>query len=133
MKDLRLTDQKQYIYNAKLFKITFPEFWIQAYKNKNNFFDYVFKEAKQFIDKGISSANYLKDDLCKILWERHCEFCFKKITILSNKECYCTVDCFNWICADCYEDFKDQFNWQVNEVQDIPDEGVTSLEVKINE
>jgi len=43
----------------------------------------------------------------------HCEFCFKKfgkaIDMLHNG--YCTLDEYRWICEDCYEDFKEMFQW----------------------
>lgn len=45
----------------------------------------------------------------------HCEFCSEKISYLPNctSEGYCTVDtdfCY-WICHECYEDFKEVFQW----------------------
>jgi len=49
----------------------------------------------------------------------HCEFCGAKFMnqaapgILT--EGYCTEDCYRWICADCFEDFKDQFGWLIND------------------
>ena len=28
---------------------------------------------------------------------------------------YCTIDKYRWICEQCFQDFKDQFEWQVDE------------------
>ncbi len=49
-------------------------------------------------------------------WQHeHCEFCMDKIGI--NKDDlhsgYCTIDRYHWICCGCYEDFKDEFKWNV--------------------
>lgn len=48
-------------------------------------------------------------------WEHeHCEFCWEKIS--ENKsdfnEAYCTLDEQICICEDCYNDFKEMFNWR---------------------
>ena len=45
-------------------------------------------------------------------WEHdHCSFCFEKIDC-STKDAYCTEDQYHWICKECYEDFKDMFQWK---------------------
>lgn len=38
MSDWRLNGQEEYLSNKTLYKITFPEFWEIAYKDKNVFF-----------------------------------------------------------------------------------------------
>ncbi|WP_195282745.1 hypothetical protein [Harryflintia acetispora] len=49
----------------------------------------------------------------------HCDFCFAKIVEDSDKdngefsEGYCTLDGNTWICENCYNDFKNEFNWKV--------------------
>lgn len=45
----------------------------------------------------------------------HCEFCWATFGInkLDNEEAYCTEDEYRWICSQCYNDFKDYFNWKV--------------------
>lgn len=45
----------------------------------------------------------------------HCEFCLEKISIFSDciHEAYCTEDEYHWICDDCYNDFKDIFDWKI--------------------
>ncbi len=115
----------------KILKIDFPLFWTNAYKNKNRFYKYVFTETKQYVEKINLSKEYLKNDNCKKLWERHCEFCFEKITIELTRECYCTEDCFTWICQKCFNEHKDKYNWRVVEVQDIPKSGIINMDVKV--
>jgi hypothetical protein len=49
-------------------------------------------------------------------WEHeHCCFCNQKISQCEgdNHSGYCTNDKkqTHWICEECYEDFKDEFNW----------------------
>jgi hypothetical protein len=49
----------------------------------------------------------------RIGWEHdHCEFCFKLIDT-SSKIAYCTTDQYYWICEECYNDFKDLFQWNI--------------------
>jgi len=45
----------------------------------------------------------------------HCEFCFAKFSSDSEDlhEGYCTLDKYRWICEDCYNDFKEMFQWKV--------------------
>ena len=47
----------------------------------------------------------------------HCEFCWDEFSELDGRlhEGYCTLDGYRWICGACYEDFKEQFEWQVIE------------------
>ena len=42
----------------------------------------------------------------------HCCFCCEKIN-QDNPVAYCTTDFQDWICLQCYEDFKEQFQWQI--------------------
>ena len=51
-------------------------------------------------------------------WEHeHCVFCTAKISSYKGDihQGYCTADEKrpHWICKDCFEDFKDMFNWVV--------------------
>jgi hypothetical protein len=47
----------------------------------------------------------------------HCEFCQAKFMISGANgalsEGYCTPDRHRWICGGCFDDFREQFNWQV--------------------
>lgn len=46
-------------------------------------------------------------------WEHdHCAFCSERID-KDTEEAYCTEDKYFWICSECYEDFKDMFEWKV--------------------
>jgi len=52
-------------------------------------------------------------------WDHdHCEFCFGKFMEKKGKdilnEGYVTQDGKRWICRDCFEDFKESFEWKVN-------------------
>jgi len=77
--DWRLTNQEEYLYQAKLKKVTF-----QKSKHSDH---------------------------------EHCEFCMEKFgenegTLRSG---YCTLDNYRWICEKCFHDFKDLFEWQIND------------------
>ena len=61
-------------------------------------------------------------DLKKARWQipiqhKHCEFCFDKFSLVPEdlKNGYCTLDEHWWICEDCFQDFKDIFQWRVVE------------------
>ena len=52
-------------------------------------------------------------------WEHeHCCFCFAKIGAYNGDlyTGYCTTDYkkSNWICLDCFNDFKDEFKWRIH-------------------
>ena len=44
-------------------------------------------------------------------WDHdHCEFCWETIWEPTGMA-YCTTDYYHWICEECYNDFKDAFEW----------------------
>ena len=47
----------------------------------------------------------------------HCEFCWATLTEPGQPgdlhEGYATPDKYRWICADCFDDFHDEFRWTV--------------------
>jgi len=46
-------------------------------------------------------------------WDHdHCEFCGDKIDYLTGLA-YCTTDQYHWICEECFNDFKEMFQWKV--------------------
>jgi len=48
-------------------------------------------------------------------WDHdHCEFCMKKLDRPEQKA-YSTPDYYRWICEECFEDFKEMFEWNVVE------------------
>lgn len=51
-------------------------------------------------------------------WDHdHCEFCSAKFMEASNKdvlnEGYVTEDTQRWICKECFEDFRDEYQWLI--------------------
>jgi hypothetical protein len=44
----------------------------------------------------------------------HCEFCFEKFSDSDSdlQEGYCSEDEYYWICPQCYNDFKELFQWK---------------------
>lgn len=62
----------------------------------------------------IQPINYAKQLKQPALWHEHCEFCMEKIDMHNEHECYCTDDKYRFICEECYEDFKENFNWSVD-------------------
>jgi len=45
----------------------------------------------------------------------HCEFCLRKFTVGGDGliEGYTTEESNRWICKECFNDFKSEFNWMV--------------------
>lgn len=43
----------------------------------------------------------------------HCAFCWEEISEFpyTQNAGYCTLDERHWICATCFHDFKDMFEW----------------------
>jgi hypothetical protein len=53
-------------------------------------------------------------------WDHdHCSFCWAKFMVEDYPdvldEGYCTQDEYHWICDQCFKDFKERFNWAVEE------------------
>ena len=42
----------------------------------------------------------------------HCSFC-REIIDTSTKDAYCTLDEYHWICQNCFEDFREMFQWEL--------------------
>ena len=70
-----------------------------------------------------NQMNYLyKAGLIKSIFKKssnndheHCEFCWSKFGEEDNTlhVGYCTIDKRVWICKQCYNDFKEQFDWHL--------------------
>lgn len=45
----------------------------------------------------------------------HCAFCWEKIGVDGIREGYCTDDGWHWVCPQCFQDFKDQFQWVLDD------------------
>ena len=104
----------------ELLKVIFPEFWQNAYKTKNNFFQQVLGEAKYIVELGAADKQWLKDnpdwlttDKCQYFWQAHCNFCNKSIVTHMNEEVYLSKDNRDWVCTTCFNDFKEYFKWSV--------------------
>ncbi len=43
----------------------------------------------------------------------HCEFCWAKFSEYAGdlREGYATTDEYRWICPECFQDYKDRFQW----------------------
>ena len=53
-------------------------------------------------------------------WDHdHCEFCGAKFSLKVDgiKSGYSTFDSYHWICEQCFNDFRDEFNWKVEELK----------------
>ena len=51
-------------------------------------------------------------------WDHdHCAFCWAKFSAAPDDEHegYCTLDEYHWICATCFEDFREMFAWRLSE------------------
>lgn len=49
-------------------------------------------------------------------WEHdHCEFCGSRFSLMDGdlNAGYSTIDGYHWICTQCYNDFKEEFEWRV--------------------
>ena len=47
-------------------------------------------------------------------WDHdHCEFCWVKFSLYDGdlKKGYSTEDGYYWICEECFNDFRGEFNW----------------------
>ena len=56
---------------------------------------------------------YCKYEIYNEHWDHdHCSFCWEKF--VEGIHGYCTLDKYHWICQDCYNDFKEKFNWDLS-------------------
>jgi hypothetical protein len=113
--------------NINLLKIVFPEFWHNAYRNKNNFYKHVFLEAEQHIEKGVCGKEWIEKGCFQKLWQRHCDFCMKSIETDLQEECYCSKDAELWVCAHCYKDYMEHFGWTAKQIDDIHAENIEKI------
>lgn len=114
--DWRLHPGDEQFYNSlKLKKIKFPEFWQHAYRTKNDFYKLVADEARDFSVRFSPGEELPQGERAGRFWHAHCQFCWEKFITDMDVECYCTPDFSHWICSDCYEDFKDKFNFKLTE------------------
>ena len=117
--DWRIKGQEEYLQNVVLYKVVFPEFWQQAYKHKNAFYQLVVQNAQKHVELFPETAAYLDGEQVRLFWHEHCDFCWEKAMTDTECEFYCTKDMRYWICKECYEDFKDKFNWTVKSTNQL--------------
>ena len=113
MNDWRLYNET-FFKGIKLHKIRFPEFWKDAYQNKNDFYDMIKNDAYDYVEKYHTGSEYLEGEKIRKFWHTHCEMCTDKITTDEQVECYCTEDYQVWVCKTCFSDFKEYFGWDDN-------------------
>lgn len=119
MSDWRLSGQAKYLSNVTLYKVSFPEFWEAAYREKNIFYQNLVRHARQFVTETNRGAEYLEGEKIQHFWHKHCEFCWEKA--LTDKACefYCTEDMKHWICAECFHNFQEKFSWQIKPAEEL--------------
>ena len=119
MTDWRLNGQEEYLSNKTLYKIVFPAFWKTAYKNKNLFYQNIERYAKKYVETTNRGHEYLEGEKIQHFWHDHCSFCLEKA--LTDKPCtfYCTEDMYYWICEECFQDFREKFNWTVKSAEEL--------------
>lgn len=119
MEDWRLNGQEDYLSNAILYKVQFPEFWQLAYETKNPFYQKIAAYANDYVKKTSKWADLLEGEKIQQFWHEHCEFCWEKAYTHKTCEFYCTEDLNYWICSECFEDFAVQFHWQVRPIEEL--------------
>ena len=119
MDDWRLRGQEGYLADKILYKVTFPEFWKTAYKDKNIFYQKILRYAKEHVEATNRGHESLEGEKIQGFWHEHCEFCWEKA--LADKSCvfYCTDDLYYWICEECFRDFREMFNWTEKSVDEL--------------
>lgn len=113
--DWRLTGNEDYLNGLKLKKIKFPDFWQQSFKEKNFFYKKVLEEAENYVKASNTGKEYLTEDKFQLFWHEHCTFCWEKFMTDLDIEGFCSDDYAIWICKNCFEDFKEKFNFTLTE------------------
>lgn len=95
---------------AKLKKIKFPEFWQAAFRDKNAFFQRVFRETENYFKEQRKGEALPEGEEIRIFWHEHCLFCWEKFMTDMDTECFCTEDYTLWICRDCFEKYREKLS-----------------------
>ena len=119
MEDWRLRGQEDYLSNATLYKVQFPEFWQLAYETENPFYQKIAAYAKEQVEKTGKWAELLIGEKVGQFWHEHCEFCWEKAYTHESGVFYCTEDMYYWICEACFLDFAEQFHWDVKPIEEL--------------
>ena len=119
MDDWRLNGQEEYLSNKTLYKIIFPDFWKTAYENRNVFFQKIEQYARKHIETTNRGHEFLEGEKIQHFWHEHCEFCWEKALTDKEYSFYCTEDMRYWVCEECFNDFKEKFNWEEKSVEEL--------------
>ena len=104
---------------ATFYKVTFPEFWKVAYREKNAFYQDIERDAKSHVENTNKGHEYLEGEKIQHFWHEHCDLCYEKAMTDISGIFYCTEDMKHWICEECFANFKEQFNWQEKSAEEL--------------
>lgn len=121
MSDWRLNGQENYLTNAVLYQVIFPDFWRKSYAEKNPFYQKIAEYAQRYVAEHNKDYQQLEGEKVQGFWHEHCEFCWSKATTDTSCVFYCTKDLKYWICEECFSDFYAQFGWTVRPVSELFD------------
>jgi len=108
--DWRLKGNEDYLRGQRFKKIKFPDFWRQAYEERNAFYQEILKDAQNFVKEYGRGEEWLEGEKVQAFWHEHCYFCWDKFMTDKPAECFCSQDYKVWICKTCFEDFKEELN-----------------------
>ena len=125
MNDWRIDESEEFDQHRKgkkFFKAVFPDFWKKAWETKNNFYHYVYYDAKKYVEEVSDEyKELLEDERVQGFWHAHCNFCMDKIMTDMDKEFYFSPERDVWICPVCFDDFKARFEWvELGIAEDVP-------------
>ena len=99
----------EYIRMVQLHQKTMKERYAMLEKN-----DWRLTNQEEYLKN--AKLNFSRYKVLSPHWDHdHCAFCWEKFgeNDESLKQGYCTPDKTYWICEECFNDFKDMFNFQV--------------------
>ena len=101
------------------YKVAFPEFWETAYREKNVFYQKIKQYAESYVERENKGHEFLEGEKIQCFWHEHCDLCYEKAMTDISGIFYCTEDMKHWICEECFNDFKEQFNWQEKSAEEL--------------
>lgn len=96
------------------YKITFPEFWEVAYREKNVFYQMIERYAKSYVESTNKGHEFLEGEKIQHFWHEHCDLCYEKAMTDINCTFYVTDDMRHWICEECFNDFMEKVREELN-------------------
>lgn len=78
--------------------------------------DWRWQEQKSYMDNILLCRRKYSEKITENNHD-HCEFCWATLgyDVPRDEEAYCTEDEYRWICPECYNDFKEYFNWKIKD------------------